>query len=158
MIVSIGTSMIFTASAAHSPAWDVLTTAHVAAAPETVGVGQKVTIYAWLDKIFDGALPSGNANPNLWRFHNYTLVITKPDNTTDILYQDRIEDTTSNQGFSYTPTQTGSYTVQFIFPGMKYATGTAGVDYNANSAYVNDTYIGSTATTSFSVQEEAVRA
>ena len=41
---------------------------------------------------------------------------------------------------------------------MKYATGTAGVDYNANSAYVNDTYIGSTATTSFSVQEEPIGA
>jgi hypothetical protein len=156
LVVSIGASTIMTASAHYNPTWDVITTAHVAAMPSPVGVGQKVTIYAWLDKIFDGALPSGNAAANEWRFHNYTLVITKPDNTTDKLYQDRIEDTTSNQGFSYTPTQVGTYSIQFIFPGMKYATGVNNTDYNGASAYVNDTYLPSNATTTFLVQQDAI--
>jgi hypothetical protein len=155
LVTSIASTIVLTASA-HTPAWDVITTAHVAAAPDNIGVGQRVMIYAWLDKIFDGALPSGNANPNNWRFHNYTLVITKPDNTTDTLYQDRIDDTTSNQMFGYTPTQVGTYTIQFIFPGMKYNTGTPVVDYNPNSAYVNDTYRASTAYTTFVVQETPI--
>ncbi len=156
----MGSSMILIApaSAAHSPAWDLPTTAHVAALPEVTGIGQQITIYAWLDRIFDGALPSGNANANEYRFHNYTVVVTAPVNSSHadtILYQDRIEDTTSNQAFSYTPEVAGEYTVTFYFPGMKYATGTAGVDYNPNSAYVNDTYLPSSATTSFTVTEEA---
>jgi outer membrane protein assembly factor BamB len=155
LVLSIAGSSLLTASA-HYPEWTVITTAHVAAAPDNLGVGQKLMIYSWLDKIFDGALPSGNAAANLWRFHNFTLVITKPDNTTDTLYQDRIEDTTSNQMFSYTPTQVGTYTIQFFFPGMKYNTGTAGIDYNPNSAYVNDTYRASNATTTFVVQEDPI--
>jgi outer membrane protein assembly factor BamB len=156
LVLSIAGSTILTASA-HTPEWTVITTAHVAAAPDNIGVGQKVMIYSWLDKIFDGALPSGNAAANEYRFHNYTLVITKPDNTTDKLYQDRIEDTTSNQMFSYTPTQVGTYTIQFFFPGMKYNTGTAGIDYSATSQYVNDTYRASNATTTFTVQEEPIQ-
>jgi hypothetical protein len=155
LVTSIASTIVLSASA-HTPAWDVITTAHVAAAPINIGVGQRLMIYAWLDKIFDGAQPSGSATANLYRFHNYTLVITKPDGTTDKIYQDRIEDTTSNQMFTYTPTQVGTYNVQFIFPGMKYNTGTAGVDYNANSAYVNDTYRASTAYTTFTVQEASI--
>jgi hypothetical protein len=156
-IVSMSTSIILVPSAlaAHNPAWELPTTAHVAALPEVTGVGQSITIYAWLDRIFDGALPSGNANANQWRFHNFTVVIDRPDNTSDTLYKDRIEDTTSNQAFSYTPEVAGNYTVTFYFPGMAYATGTAGIDYNPNSAYVNDTYLPSSAKTTFTVTEDA---
>ena len=41
---------------------------------------------------------------------------------------------------------------------MKYATGVNNTDYNGASAYVNDTYRASTATTFFQVQEEPIRA
>jgi hypothetical protein len=155
LVISIGASTILTVSA-HTPGWDVITTAHIAVMPDPIGVGQKLTIYTWLDKIFDGALPSGNAAANEYRFHNYTVVITKPDGTTDKLYQDRIEDTTSNQGFSYVPTMAGEYSFHFIFPGMAYATGTANVDYSNSSAYVGDRYLASDATANCTVQQESI--
>jgi hypothetical protein len=155
LIISIGTSMILVpfASAAdpHNPSQDIITTAHVAALPELVGVGQHITIYAWLDKIFDGAQPSGSATANTYRFHNYKITITKPDNTTETLQQDYIADTTSNQAFSYTPSQTGVYTIKFDFPGQR----VDAYDYSSTSALRNDTYLASSAVTILTVTEEA---
>ena len=155
MVAIVGSMLLVpfaSAADAHNPSQDIVTFAHVAALPEVIGKGQSITIYAWLDKIFDGAQPTGSATANNYRFHNFTLVITKPDNTTDVLYQDVISDTTSNQAFSYTPTQTGQYSVQFIFPGQH----VNAYDYSATSAARNDTYLPANSTTTFTAQEEPI--
>jgi hypothetical protein len=141
------------AATPHNPGWDIVTFAHVVALPEEIGKDQTITIYAWLDKVFDGAQPTGSTTANTYRFHNFTLTIYRPDNHTDTLYQDYIADTTSNQQFSYTPTIAGNYTVVFTFPGQRvdaYA-------YNPTSAASNDTYRASTARTTFVVTEDPVR-
>ncbi len=156
-MISMSASMILvptaTAAPPHNPGWDIVTFAHVAALPEEIGVDQTITIYAWLDKVFDGAAPIGSASPNTYRFHNFTLTIQKPDNTTETLYQDYIADTTSNQAFSYTPTMEGTYKVVFTFPGQR----VNAFDYNPTSAAANDTYLPSSATNTFTVTAEPVR-
>jgi hypothetical protein len=121
--------------------------AYIAALPTTVGVSQYAVIYMWLDQVFDGA-----ALVNDYRFHNYKLTITKPDNTVETHNFDYISDPTSNQGFSYAPDMAGEYILNFTFPGQ------AITDYghNPSSSRVNWTYAPASAQTTLTVQEEAV--
>ncbi|MCJ7560976.1 hypothetical protein MUO79_10235 [Candidatus Bathyarchaeota archaeon] len=137
---------------AHDPAWNIPTFAYINVAPNPVGVGQKVDALIWLDKTFG----SDPALTNNWRFHNYNLTIVKPDGTLDTKIFDVVIDTTSSQYYAYTPTKAGNYTLIFTFPGQKY-NDFAG-QYNNNSAYVNDTYLPSKASTILTVQEEPLPA
>jgi hypothetical protein len=70
LIVSIGAS-VFAATA--NAATVKPTFAYVTAKPDTVGVGQTITIYTWVNQIFPGA-----AMTNDYRFHNFKIIITKP--------------------------------------------------------------------------------
>ena len=99
LIISIAASVFATASAVTYNNTSKLTYAYVTTMPHNVGVGDRITIYAWINQIFPNA-----GMTNDYRFHNYTVVITKPDNTTETLTQATISDTTSNQAFGYTPT------------------------------------------------------
>ena len=92
------------------------TTAHVAALPEVIGVGQQITIYAWLDRIFDGAAPSGAANskrvqiPQLYsRHHRRQHTQTHSTKT-----ESKIQLLTKHS--TYTPSQAGNYTVNLLLP------------------------------------------
>jgi hypothetical protein len=148
LIVSMTASiMLLPTTSAHDPAWDLTTNAYIAANPNPVGVGQSSLIYMWLNKVYDGAA-IGNDN----RFHNYKLTITAPDGTVTTQTFDTIQDTTSNQGYRFTPEQVGTYNLTFNFPGQNINDYT----HNANSQYVNDTYLPSSATTTLVVQEEAI--
>lgn len=138
-------------ASAHTPAWQIPTYAFVNVSPSPAGVGQQCLLVVWLDKIPDGALVTNNI-----RFHNYKCVITAPDGTTQTVTWDTVTDTTSSAYTAFTPTQTGTYSFNFSFPGQAYKTGTAGVDYSATSAYINDTYLASSASTTLTVQEEQV--
>ena len=102
-------------------------------------------VVVWLDKIPDGALITNNI-----RFHNYKVVITAPDGTTETVNWETVTDTTSSAYTTFTPDQIGTYTFNFTFPGQKYTDYT----YNTASAFVNDTYMPSTASTTLTVQEE----
>jgi len=143
----IGASMIMMPIAnAHTPAWEIPTFAFIMTVPNPIGVGQYTHIFMWIDKI----LPSA-AISNDYRWHNYKLTITKPDNTTEIKTWDVVMDTTSSQGYNYSPDQAGTYTLKFEFPGQdvnKYS--------HLDNAYVNDTYLASSATTTLTVQEEPI--
>jgi len=132
---------------AHTPAWKIPTFAYINVAPNPVGVGQQVLVVLWLDQTFDSTGITNN-----YRFHNYQLTITKPDNTTETLTFDYIVDTTSSTYYPYTPTEVGTYTFTFNFPGQDVTQ----YDYNPNSAYVNDTYLPSQAHTTLTVQEEPI--
>jgi outer membrane protein assembly factor BamB len=147
LISSIGASTILIPNTiAHTPAWDIPTYAYIIAAPNPVGVGQKVNVIMWLDLTFQSA-----AFTNNYRWHNYNLTIVKPDGTTETTIYDICTDTTSAQYASFTPSQAGNYTLIFNFPGQAYNA----YDHAIND-YVNDTYKASIATTTLTVQEEPI--
>ena len=113
LIISIGASMILIIpnASAHTPVWKIPTYAFINAEPNPIGVGQKINVIMWIDKIPDGA-----AVGNSIRWHNYNLVITKPDGTNETQTFATVQDTTSAQFTSYTPSQTGNLYFHFFFP------------------------------------------
>ena len=132
---------------AHTPPWQIPTFAHVFATIDPVGVGQSQYIYLFLTPTYDST-----AMTNDYRFHNYKLTITAPDGTVTSQTWETVWDTTSNQGYRFTPTQAGTYKVKFEFPGQNIND----YSHNPNSAYVNDTYLPSSAETTFTVQEDPI--
>jgi outer membrane protein assembly factor BamB len=154
LIISMASSVVLIPTTnAHTPPWNIPTYAYVNAAPDPIGVGQKITINMWLSAVAPGA-EFGNDI----RWHNYQLTITAPDGTKTTQTFAIIEDPTSNQLYYYTPTQVGTYNVSFTFPGQTYTwTMAPGFFGLAPSAYTNDTYAASSASTTFIVQEEAIQ-
>ena len=147
LLISIGTSMILIPTTdAHSPPWQITTFAYIMAFPDPIGVGQTSHVYMWIDKILSSA-----AIANDYRWHNYKLTITAPDGTTEVKTWDVVWDTTSSQGYRFTPAKAGNYTLKFEFPGQD-----VNAYSHANNAYVNDTYLASSATTKLTVQEEPI--
>jgi outer membrane protein assembly factor BamB len=148
MIVSMSLAVLPSNTVtAHTPKYNLTTNAYISVNPNPIGVGQSTLIYMWLNRVYDGAA-IGNNN----RFHNYTLVITSPNGTVTTKYWDAIQDTTSNQGFYFTPDNVGTYNMTFIYPGQNINDYT----HDATSQYVNDTYLPSNATTSLVVQQDAI--
>ncbi len=142
---------------AHTPPWKYNTFAYIVAVPNPVGVGQKADIVMWLDKI-----PGGAAASNDIRFHNYHLTITAPDGSIAVDKTfDVVQDTTSSQGYTFTPSELGTYTLNFSFPGQTYTWTTPLASYfgppqpNENT---NDTYGPSSASTTLVVQEQSISA
>ena len=148
LLLSIATStMLIPNASAHDPAWEIPTYAYIIPGTNPIGVGQPVNIIMWLDAVISGAYPTNNV-----RFHNYNLTIVDPDGhvTTEIF--ETIQDTTSSQAYTFTPSTVGTYTLYFNFPGQTYTD----YEYNPTSAYVNDTYMPSSASTTLTVQEEQI--
>jgi len=138
LILSIAaSSLLLPSTTAHSPPWQIPTFAYVQAVINPVGVGQNTYIYMWIDKTFG----TDTALTNDWRFHNYKLTITAPDGTVEVKTYDVVWDTTSSQGYSFAPNQVGTYNLKFEFPGQRYTQ----YSHNPNSAFVNDTYLPSSA-------------
>jgi hypothetical protein len=139
---------------AHTPAWEFTTYAYISVAPNPVGVNQQVLIVFWLDLVIQGASLDNNI-----RFHNYQLTITKPDNKTETITVGTVTDPTSSTFYPYTPDQTGTYILNFTFPGQEY-TYTQPLPSlfgpPVPNTYTNDTYTSSSATTTLTVQEEPV--
>jgi hypothetical protein len=151
LTISMSASMILVPNtSAHTPAWNIPTFAYINAAPNPIGVGQQVSVIMWLDKTFDPSI----ALSNDWRFHNYNLTIILPSGATEEHDFPTVKDTTSSQFYAYTPTVAGNYTFIFTFPGQQYNT----YSHDATSAFVNDTYLPSTANTTLTVQQDAIPA
>ena len=143
LILTFAISLIALPSAsAHTPPWQIPTFAYLNARPDPVGVGQEVIIVVWLDK-----MPAGTAILNDIRFHDYKLTITKPDGETDVVNWPIVTDTTSSAYTLYTPTQVGTYTLKFEFPGQT---------YTWSGAYQNDYYMPSSRTIMLTVQDEPI--
>jgi hypothetical protein len=148
LIISIGAStIILPTTSAHAPVWQVPTFAYIQAVPNPIGVGQTSTVYMWLANTYADA-----SKINDYRFHNYKLTITAPDGTVTSQTFANIMDSTSNQFYSFTPTQVGTYSFTFNYPGQ------AVNDYShlSTSAYLNDTYLPSSASTTLTVQQTAI--
>src|SRR5512137_1949180 len=145
LLISSALTLMTPTTSAHTPPWKIPTFAYVLAVPDEIGLSQSTYIYMWLDK-----MPDGTAVSNDWRMHNYKLTITAPDGSTEVKTWATIWDTTSSQGYSYAPTQIGTYKLKFEFPGQD----ANAYSFNKNSAFVNDTYLPSSAETTFTVKEE----
>ena len=153
LMLSMSASMMLVPNtSAHTPAWQIPTYAYVTAAPNPVGVGQKATIGMWLSAVAPGAEPGNDI-----RWHDFQLTITAPDGTKTTQTFAVITDPTSNQIYSFTPTQTGTYNLTFNFPGQVYTwTMAPGFFGLAPSAYTNDTYLPSSASTTLTVQQTLI--
>ena len=117
LVVSITISiMMVPATSAHTPAWNIPTFAFINAAPNPIGVGQKAYIIMWLSDTYDPA----SALSNNYRFQNYKLTITAPDNTVTTQTFVTVTDPTSAQPYAFTPDQTGTYIFNFTFPGKQF--------------------------------------
>jgi outer membrane protein assembly factor BamB len=81
------------------------------------------------------------------RFHGYKLTITDPEGNNETKTWDIVTDTTSSAYTTYTPTKVGTYTLTFEFPGQV---------YTWSGAYQNDTYLPSSKTITFTVQEDPI--
>lgn len=149
LISSFAVSLVAIPTAnAHTPPWKIATFAHVVAVPDPIGVNQTTYIYVFLaNPPFDGA-----AVTNDYRYHNYIVTITAPDESINKTTFDYVSDPTGNNPFKFTPTQVGTYTINFTFPGQDYTE----YSYNPASAYVNDTYLPSSEITTLTVQQEPI--
>ena len=89
------------------------TYAYIMVAPNPVGVGQSLLVTGQIDKVSPMAV--GVAEGVL--FEGLTVEITKPDGTKETKGPFELY-TMSNNFFTYTPTQTGTYKFQTKFPGQ----------------------------------------
>jgi len=140
--------MFLPTTLAHSPPWSIPTFAHVYAAINPIGVGQTTYIYMFLTPTYADTLMTNN-----YRFHNFNLTIVAPNGEVTNKIFETIQDTTSNQGYSFTPDQVGTYQIYFNFPGQN----VNDYPYSPTSQFKNDTYLPSSASTTLVVQEEQVK-
>ncbi len=168
LIISIGASTtLIPSTSAHNPGWNIPTHAFIVAEPNPIGVGQNLHIYMWLAEVYGAAggttaaigtnasTASAALFANSYRFQNYKLTITAPDGTTSTQTFAITSDTTSSQYTTYTPTQTGTYTFNFTFPGQTY--GANGNGYE-KSPLIGDTYLASGASATLTVQQNPISA
>jgi hypothetical protein len=134
-------------TAAHTPPWNVQTTAHISVSPNPVGVNQMFNATFWLDE----APPTATADGG-YRWVGLTVRITKPDGTTETRGP-FVSDVAGQANFSYVPSQTGTYTLDFNFPTQVVSAGGSG---GVPSEYVNDTFLASTSRTTLTVQQQPV--
>ena len=143
LISSMSTMFVtFPAANAHTPSWSIPTFAYVNASPNPVGVGQQAIIVMWIDKAFPSSTASNDIRP-----HDYQLTIVAPDGKTETRRWDVVLDSTSSQFSLFTPDQIGTYTLKFNYAGQTYI-------WSGN--YQNDTFLASSATTTFTAQQEPV--
>jgi outer membrane protein assembly factor BamB len=164
--ISFSTILIPKASA-HTPAWQIPTYAYITAEPNPIGVGQSLFVYVWLDAVYGAAggttavigtnasTASAALTANNYRFQNFQVVITAPDGTKETKAFAVISDPTSSQLFSFTPSQVGTYSFNFTFPGQVY--GASGDGYEKSPIF-GDTYLPSSASTTLNVQQSPISA
>jgi hypothetical protein len=122
------------------------------AAPNPVQVNTPIAIVFWVN------VPPPTAGGNTGdRWQNYTLQITKPDATV-VNLGPFVSDLVGSGYTLYTPDQTGTYNVVFSWPGqvLRAAGYTNMTGPNSNSPYVNDTFSGASANTTFVAQTQPV--
>ena len=116
-----GSILLIPSVSAHTPAWKIPTYAFINVNPNPIGVGQTITVYMWLANVYGEQGMGQAANVlNNYRFSNYNLTIIQPDGTSTTTIFPFIADTTSSQSYAYTPSQVGTYTFIFNYPGQTY--------------------------------------
>jgi hypothetical protein len=153
LIISMGASMmLLPTTTAHTPAYQIKTYALVTALPTTVGVGQQVLVYAFLGN----PPPPGAQIINTYRQHNYQIIVTAPDGKNTTTFYETVQDTTASQIYQFAPDQVGTYTVTFNYLGLTLRSGIDQPASTSSTSAINDTYLPSSATTTFTVQQEPI--
>jgi len=147
LMFAIAFSLIALPTATAQSSGEMTSYAYIFAAPNPVGVGQRV----YISMLIDTALPN-NAVTNDIRRTGYTLTITKPDGRTDKFEWTIVQDTTGVAFLSYTPDQVGTYTLKFDYAGQVYT-------WNATAAmraWTGVKFLPATRTATLVVQEEQI--
>jgi hypothetical protein len=111
-----------------------------------IGVDQTALIVFWLNQ-----LPPSAAGLGGDRWRDLTIDIVKPDGSTTTLGPFNSDPVGSSYA-QFEPDQIGTYTLTFNFPGQVASLeGPTGIP-GSQSAYINDNYLASTATTTLTVQ------
>jgi outer membrane protein assembly factor BamB len=135
---------------AHTPAWTIPTYAYITVNPSPVGVGQTVAVVMWLN-----IMPPTAAGVGGDRWRDLKLEITKPDQS-KVTLGPFVTDAVGSAYASYTPDETGIYSLLFKFPGQVCSlNGPSGIP-GSTSDYINDTYLASNATATLIVQQEPI--
>jgi outer membrane protein assembly factor BamB len=144
---------------AHDPPWTIPTYSYINVSPSPIGVGQNVYVLIW---VHPNPPTASGIGGDRWR--DMTILVTKPDGTTQTLGP-YYSDPTGSHYVSYTPEQLGTYKFEFDFPGQVMSwigpTGLppADIDYlerRGLDVFENDTFLGSTATAYLTVQQEPI--
>ncbi len=125
-------------AAAHDPPQTVQTWAFLSVEPNPIGVGQAAFVNFWLDK----TPPTANSAFGD-RFQNFTVTITSPDGSTQILGP-FASDAVGGAWTTFTPTAIGSYQFVFNFPGQTIAGANPGPFGSASPETIGDYYSPST--------------
>jgi len=150
LLTFAATIVTFPIVTAHEPPLEIPTYAYLTAVPDPVGVDQTVTLVFWLDKYPPTA---GGTTGDRWR--DLTIEVTRPDGSEETLGP-FISDPVGSGWTLYTPTQVGTYTFVFNFPGQVLSLiGPTGIP-GLYSDYINDTYLASSATATLTVQQEPI--
>jgi hypothetical protein len=119
------------------------TVAYIVATPDPVGVGQPINIIMWAGIALPGALVSNDI-----RWHDYKLVIMRPDGTNDTRTWPVVTDTTSTQFLQYVPDAAGTYSFVFSYPDL---------NFTWSGTYKNTIFLGTTSKVlSVTVQDEPI--
>jgi outer membrane protein assembly factor BamB len=140
---------------AHTPPWNVPTSAYVTCAPDPIGVGQTTTIVVWVDRYSPFA--GGGVGQ---RWDGFTIDITSPSGKTQKIGPFESASDVGSDWKAFTPDEVGTYTIVFSWPGETakptaalQSTGSATFDINNNG----DFYQGSTSEPyKLTVQTDAV--
>jgi hypothetical protein len=107
----------------------------------------------WLNQVIFNAAFGNNI-----RFADYKLTITPPTGSAITQTFTTVEDSTSAQDYQFTPTQVGTYTINFTFPGQTYNFPIVYTMFGGNQAYEGAYYEPSAASTTLTVQSTPIAA
>ena len=102
---------------------------HLSFRPNPVGLGQEFLVNIWTTP----ALHAARNHPN------YTVVITKPDETVDVITTESFK-ADATAWFPYIADQLGEWKIKFIFPGTFFPGGTLSGGFMGGTRTVNPTY------------------
>jgi hypothetical protein len=156
LMLTIAFTLVAIPSAnAHDPPWEVPTYAYIVIAPNTIGVNQQVFVVFWLDWIPVGAAGIGGD-----RWTNLKVEVTTPSGTKETVVSGYISDPIGTGYATFTPTEVGTYTFDFSFPGQvasRYNPENGIEGSTTRAEYINDTFLPSSASATLTVNEEQVQ-
>jgi outer membrane protein assembly factor BamB len=148
LLISIATTFASLAISNAAVSGEMTSYAYLIVEPNPVGVGQTTYVAMMVDYPMPGATEA-----NSIRRHDYKLTIIAPDGSTETKTWAEIKDTTGVQSTAYTPDQVGTYTFYFEYPSQTYTWTTA---EGGSAAYAGVVFLGTNATATLTVQQDAV--
>jgi hypothetical protein len=115
--------------------------AYVAASPLVVGVGQQMLLVEWPASLPPDIGEAAGLAPGIRAaWYDVTMVVTKPDNTTETITIQQ-SDPVGGGYYLYTPIEIGTYSVQSFFPEVWKNTTTNQAWYSAAASPIEHFYV-----------------